>query len=359
MAGRILGGRWWSRPSPPPPPTNAGRDVSGRILQALQWALHGDDAAGEREPTLGGAVQAAAAAYERALSVAVVTAGEPTAAAVRQVLAVAGRSYVTRGEFVALVHFTDGAMAFEPVTLVEGHGTWAEPEWTVRRTTPGGEWADVKVARSNLLHVVYCPDPDAGGLVGRPPWDGHAARAAANLEGQLGDQGTLPVGHSLRLHTASELDDEAVDEFYQLATEAFGQGNRTRFAPLITQGSATDTGFLDTYGADFPASSPQLVEALGGLVLAASGVPPVLLSSNVGGSAYRDAWRAFLASAVQPVADMLARAVVEQLGVECAIAVSSRHNTPADLVSRARAVGSLTTAGVDVGKALEIAGLAP
>ena len=166
------------------------------------------------------------------------------------------------------------------------------------------------------------------------------------------------MGHSLRMNTAAELDDAAVAEFYDLVTASFGQSNRTRFAPLLTQGSATDKGFLDTFGADYPASAPQLCAALSGLVLAACGVPPVLLSANVGGSAYRDAWRSFLASAVQPVADQLARAVAAHLGVECAIEVRSRHNTPADLVSRARAVGSLTTAGVDMDKALELAGLA-
>ena len=127
--------------------------------------------------------------------------------------------------------------------------------------------------------------------------------------------------------------------------------------PLVTQGAAETQQFLDTYGASFDGSSPQLVEALSGLVLAAAGVPPVLVSGNVTGSAYRDAWRSFLSSAAQPVADMFARAVAEQLGVACEIEVRARHNTPADIVSRSRAVGSLTTAGVPVERALTIAGL--
>ena len=357
MAGRILGSRWWSRPSPPPAPTNAGRDVTQRLTRALQWALHGDDDFGERDPALGGAVQAAASAYGRALSAAVVTAAGPTAAAVRAILACAGRSYAVRGEFAALVHADNGGLAFEPVTLVEGHGMWAAPVWTVRRTTPGGDWTDERVPRDRLLHVVWNGDPASGGLVGCPPWDGHTARAAANLEGQIGDQGSLPVGHLLRMHTAADIDDEAMAEYYELAEAAFGQSNRTRWAALLTQGSAEDRGFMDTFGADFPASAPQLCAALSGLMLAACGVPPVLLSANVGGSAYRDAWRSFLASAVQPVADQLARSVAAHLGVECAIEVRSRHNTPADLVSRARATGSLVSAGVDKDQALAIAGL--
>ncbi|MCY4631264.1 MAG: hypothetical protein OXE75_10355 [bacterium] len=54
----------------------------------------------------------------------------------------------------------------------------------------------------------------------------------------------------------------------------------------------------------------------------------------------------------------LAAAVAQQFGVPCEIEARARHNTPADLVSRARAVGSLQAAGVDTVRALEPAGLA-
>ena len=64
-----------------------------------------------------------------------------------------------------------------------------------------------------------------------------------------------------------------------------------------------------------------------------------------------------MASAVAPVGDMLARAASEALGVELAVRVQPAHRTPADAVSRARAVGSLTSAGVDLERALRIAGL--
>ena len=172
--GRILGAGWFRRPPEPPPPTNAGRDVTGRLLQALRWALHGEGAAGEQDPERCGAVVLAAAHYERATAAAVVTAAEPTATAVRRILAVAGRQAITRGEATFIVH-ADGDLRFEPVSIVDGAGTWASPRWTVRRSSPAGDWADVRIATGRLLHVVFCPDPAAGGLVGRPPWEGLAA----------------------------------------------------------------------------------------------------------------------------------------------------------------------------------------
>ena len=123
---------------------------------------------------------------------------------------------------------------------------------------------------------------------------------------------------------------------------------------MLTQGAAEAQQFLSTYGATYEGNSPQLVEELSAVVLLACGVPPALAA----GTAYRDAWRGFLAAGAQPVADQLAAAVTAQLGVPCAIEARARHNTPADLVSRSRAVGSLQAAGVDTDRALELAGLA-
>ena len=103
--------------------------------------------------------------------------------------------------------------------------------------------------------------------------------------------------------------------------------------------------------------SAQLETVLLGAVMTACGVPALLLSTSLGGAAWRDAWRSFLASAVTPVGDLLARAASEALGVELTVSVAAAHRTPADAVSQARAVGSLTNAGVDLERALRLAGL--
>lgn len=359
MARRILGSGWWSRPPAPPQPTAAGRDVTGRLLQALQWALHGSGQAGEQDPGDCGAVTLAAAHYARAMAGATVTAAEPTAGAIRRILATAGRGYIERGEALFLVHAGAEGLALEPVTLVDGAGTWDAPTWRVRRTQPSGDWQDVRVRPDRLLHVIFNPDPGAGGLTGRPPWEGTAARAAANLEGQLGDVGALPSGHALRIHSPAEWDDEALAELYEGLQDNYGHGNRSGFAPHLTQGAGEGaTSFLDTYRGEFDPASAPLVEALTGSVAASCGIPPVLLSRTVAGAGYRDAWRSFVTTSVQSACDVLAAAVVDQLGVACSIEARARHNTPADLVSRARAAKSLTDAEVEPERALALVGLA-
>ena len=168
----------------------------------------------------------------------------------------------------------------------------------------------------------------------------------------------------MALTTPSENDDEAVEEWIDLITEAVGAAGETGFMPLLVQGATALGGgsgsFLKKYGAEFGASSPQLHAEFLGAVMGACGVPPLLLSRQLGGSAFRDAWRSFLASAAEPVADQLAQAASTLFGVDIAISVvgTHSHTTPADVVSRSRAVGSLVTAGVDIERALNLAGFA-
>ena len=144
------------------------------------------------------------------------------------------------------------------------------------------------------------------------------------------------------MHSPSEYDDEGVMEFYESAEEMLGPSNRSRWRALLTQGSADAKQFMDTYGAEFPQAAAQLVEAITAEVASSCGIPPVLMSRTVAGAGYRDAWRSFVTTSVQSACDIIAGAVVDQLGVDCEIEARARHNTPADLVSRARAAKSLT-----------------
>ena len=304
----------------------------------------------------------AAGAYSRAFSSAVVTGSAPLAAAVTQILPAAGVAYPRYGEFTARVVATDDALHLQPVQIVDGSGTATMPVWTVRESDPDGTYRDVKIAGAELLHAIW--SPDVTGLRGEPPWQGTLGRAAGNLEGAIAREGRLPVGHSMAISTPSELDDDAIEEYYELVAEAVAASDRDGFLPMLVQGQTSlDTGpgsFLKRYGPSWAGSTPQLEQTLIGAVLSACGVPPLLLSQSLGGSALRDGWRAFLSSGAQPVADQLARSASLTFGSEITIAVSSpgRHQTASDLVSRSRAVGSLTNAGVEVERALTIAGLA-
>ena len=334
----------------------SSRDFTLAVATALQQAAWGGRGAYDAPPGATGGVAVAASAYARALSSASVNGPDPVAAALLAVLPCAGEAYVRYGEFAALPAFTDDGLHLQPVEIVEGAGSHAAPRWTVRCYDPNGDYEDRVVAAAELLHVVW--HPDASGLRGCPPWAGELGRVAANIERSLADEGRMPLGQALLLHSAAELDDEAVDEFYDAAEHHIA--DRGGFTPWLLQGASNlegGPGLLKRYGPEYCGAAPQLLDGLMRAVGAACGLPPVLLSENVGGSAYRDAWRTFVSSAVQPVADSLARAATAVLGVDLAIEARARHNTPADLVSRARAAGSLEAAGVETTRALEIVGL--
>ena len=358
---RVLTGSWWRRSTVPPVARYSSRDFTTFLASTLQHAMWGGQGA-DSVPSLSGAVRVCEGAYSRALSAATVSGPEPAASALQAILPVVGVAYPRSGEFTARVRFgPDGSPRFVPVEIVEGAGSRMAPRWTVREVAPSGRWHDVKVSADNLLHVVW-HDDGSGGLRGEPPWTGHVGRALANLENSLGTEARLPTGQSLRVSTPSELDDMAVDEFYGMIEESVSEADRTGFFPMLSQGAnkaGPDSGMssiLQRYGPEFASVSAQLETVLLSAVLTACGLPAVLLSPTVAGSAWRDAWRSFLASGVSPISTMLARAASETLGMELTISVQPAHRTPADAVSQARAVGSLRSAGVELERALHLAG---
>ena len=74
------------------------------------------------------------------------------------------------------------------------------------------------------------------------------------------------------------------------------------------------------------------------------------------GAGSREALRLFTAVTGSWLASLTERAARRVLGETLSVS-ATRRNTPADVVSRARAVHSLTQAGVEVSEALRLAGL--
>lgn len=355
--------RRWRRSVPPPPqPVVNSRDFTHMVVSALQYAWHGGEVH-DAAPGAAGGVAVAAAAYARALTAATVDGPEPTASAIQAVLADAGVAYCRAGEFVCRVLTDDEGLALQPVQIIEGAGSALRPRWTVREIDPSGDYRDVRVNSAELLHVIW--HPDESGLRGEAPWSGSLGRAAANVEQQLADEGRMPTGQTMAMRGPAELDDMALAEFYEMVTQQYG--GRGGFLPHLAQGASTYTepqsgssSFLQRFGPEYSAASPQLQAELLGAVVGACGLWPMMLSATLGGSALRDGWRAFLSSSAQPVADELALAAGRVLGSEFTITVAgpSSHQTPADLVSRGRAFKSLTDGGIEADRALELVGLA-
>ena len=88
-------------------------------------------------------------------------------------------------------------------------------------------------------------------------------------------------------------------------------------------------------------------------ILAACGVPPVLANHAAPGTSMREAWRQLTVGTVEPLAALIADQLSEALGVDVALTMPRS----ADVATLARAVQSLTGAGMSVEDAREVVGL--
>ena len=183
---------------------------------------------------------------------------------------------------------------------------------------------------------------------GRAPWRSSGAEALAALDRALAVDARKPVGLALGSGLEGALDLAAVTTTLTSAwQENFKQGS-----VIVSDGKPT---------AAHTGPSPQLLTGaanlrpdLVGSVFDAFGIPRSLfLASGVNS---KESLRLFTATTGSWLAALTERAA--RLVLDDSLTVSAtRANTPADVVSKARAVFSLTQAGVEVDEALRLAGL--
>ena len=90
-------------------------------------------------------------------------------------------------------------------------------------------------------------------------------------------------------------------------------------------------------------------------VAAACGIPPALLYSISDGTLARESYRAFLHSAVRPVARMMADEIEAKIGTRPAFDFSALYAS--DLAGRAQAFQRFAAGGMAVAEALALTGL--
>ena len=218
------------------------------------------------------------------------------------------------------------------------------------RRLPSG-WYAVEWADGDRTARAVVP-PDALLLVelpgGRAPWRSSGATALAALDRALTTDARKPIGLALGSGLEGALDLAAVTTTLTSAwKESFKQGS-----VIVSDGKPT---------AAHVGPSPKLLEGaanlrpdLVGSVLDSYGVPRSLFLASGAGS--REALRLFQAVTGSWLASLTQRAARRVLG-ETLTVDAARRNTPADVVSRARAVHSLHQAGVETNEALRLAGL--
>ena len=108
-------------------------------------------------------------------------------------------------------------------------------------------------------------------------------------------------------------------------------------------------------GRILPPCLPGLRADVFGAVLSACGVP-VSLVTDADGTSQREAFRRFLTSGIQPVADLVAEELSNKLDQEIRFGFESLYAH--DLAGRAQAFQKLAAGGMSIDRALAVSGLA-
>ena len=345
----------------PDPPER--RSYSSLILNAIEAQAFGGGspaAAWARSA----ACEIASLFWARGLATATV---EPrnrrTAALTPMWAAIVGRRLATGGEYLAVLDVRDGRLALDEAWEWFVTGRPRRETWIYRVTQSGPSLTETRqLPADEVCHVRYAWSPDQ-------PWRGASpATFASNGAGLVGGIDTTLAGEA---NSASgyvmpaadlggdKLDDDA-DPFVKMRAELGALRGGLTVAP--TQTSALGLGKDAAPKSDYQAlrfgfAPPEEITPLRrqALVdaLAAYGIPGPLLDERAAAAAYREAAR----TVRETTLPMLGSLIAEQVGEAIGQPFEFVFPTIADISVRARAVNSLTQAGLDVEVAREIVGI--
>ena len=181
----------------------------------------------------------------------------------------------------------------------------------------------------------------------RAPWRSSGAEALAALDRALAIDARKPVGLALGSGLEGALDIGAVTQTLVSAwKESFRQGS------VIVSDGRPSTAHVGP-SPDLLTGAANLRPDLIGSVFDSFGIPRSLFIAS--GAGTREALRIFTATTGLWLAALTEHAARRVLDDTLTVS-ATRSSTPADAVSKARAVRSLTQAGVEINEALRLAG---
>ena len=345
-------------------------DLPWWTMNWLQQSGDGDDGDWPTpHPPVNGlsSVQRAAGVWSRAFAAATLKpTGNARAAAVTPELRSRwGRDLIVRGESVALIEVTGAGLRLIPARGWDISGDYPDgleyrldlPQPVV---APGGQLRRIRrrVPAAAVVHLRYAEDPDA-------PWNGLApwkmaklsAETLRNVEDSLRVEHDVAPGRLLPLPREVEGKSKEHGEYAPLRkglNKGAGLKGRTLMFNLRqNEHPHPNTGEVQRVGADPPAAMIALRSDLALELLAVCGIPQGL--DGGAEAARREAMRSFIHGAAGPMAEILAVEIAHKLDLP-GFSFDFSDLARGDIMSRARAYGSLVGAGMDAQRAGELAG---
>ena len=348
-------------------PAPETRSYTSAVVNAVESAAAGT---GASVAAATAAVEVASSTWARALSLASV---EPrtrrTAPLTPSTLAMIGRALCRSGEIVFDLRVSGGHLTMLPASaanVTTGDGdrrTWV---YTVTVDGPGDARTAYRM-RDGVAHLQYMVDP-VRPWIGRPPWASASLSGTllAGIERQLAGEAGSASGYILPTPDVGDRGqegedaDEEDDPLTTLRRDLAAAGGRTVLAPTTAAGYGAGPGAApskdykpERFGFAPPETAVEARRDVERSILAACGVPPVLANHAAPGTSMREAWRQLTVGTVEPLATLIADQLSDALGV----GVTLTMPRSADVATLARAVQSLTGAGMSVEDAREVVGL--
>lgn len=338
------------------PETRASSGYTSLISDALLSAAEGSTLATALATA---ALESCAGLYGRAFAAAeVAPANARTRALTPSTLAWIGRELIREGAAVGEILVGSEGVSLRRCAHWDVHSGSVDPEtWRIRVSAYGPSATKTRTLPwAGVVHPMYGIHPDRPWLGVSPLGFARATGAlAGNLEGRTAEEAKVPSGYILP--TASPGDDATMDKLRKglgegglqtLETTAHGGGEGAAAAPA-------QDWVQRRYGFDIPEDVRELRLDVFRGVAAAALVPPELVMGDAQGTARREALRQFLHVGVQPLARIVEEELAAKLETDVRLAFDGLQAT--DTASKARAVQSFTGAGVDVERALALAGI--
>ena len=357
----------------PPPREDRAADTDRTYTTDRVGALMASYASGPGAvATAVAAVEIAAGLWSRALALATVTPQNArTRAITPAILELAGRSLARRGQVVFDLEVdAGGALALIPcaaATVLLGSpdpASWIYslqiygPSSTVTRYRP----------RDGVVHLQY-------GREATRPWQGRAPWQTAQLTGallagverQLAGESASASGYVVPMPDVgdrgqgADADGEA-DPLSTLRHDMAGAQGKTLLVPSMAAGFGGGPGVSPTtsqeylarrFGANPPTTLVELRRDIERSILSCYGILPSLFYERAAGTALREAGRQTHANSAVPIAQLVAAQLSEALDESITLTLPRAT----DVATLSRAIGSLVTAGVEVGEARGIVGI--
>ena len=322
------------------------------LVQAAGGAVSGD-------PNSTGALEASAGLWARCFAAAVV---EPEIPSLTPTLmATAARALIRRGEVVYEIDVVNGRPVLHPIGDFDVRGGADPSSWAYRCVRHGpSRTQTVLLTGEQVIHFRYAVDPSRPWRGVSPlGWATRLGDLVGSAETRLSQEASGTVGRVLPMPMA---DTDTNDPLAMLKTDLSKGGGRLHFVETTSAGfgegkaaSPSQDWTQKRIGPMPDGEFCKLREQASMAVAAACGIPPALLYSISDGTLARESYRAFLHSAVRPVARTMADEVEQKIGIRPSFDFSALYAH--DLAGRAQSFQRFAAGGMAVEQALALSGL--